>query len=114
MPSLFCGNKGNHKARDKFEKPLCRAKNSHACWDSQIALAIKWKFGIVSSEVIHNGKTRMLIKKARAKNICSNYFELLMDFVLVLVSQHRLSTWLLNLLGYMTKFERNTDYLCYS
>ena len=60
-----------------------------------------WDF--ISSEVIHSGRTHMLIKKSGATRKAINRFDLLMDFDFVLVSQRRLSARSLYYAGHMIR-----------
>ena len=66
-----------------------------------------WDF--VLSEVIHKGKTHMLIKKSRATNSTISHFELFTDFVLFLLFCYRsvdsVSTRSLTFVGHMIRFE---------
>ena len=59
----------------------------------------------ISSEIIQSGKMHMMLKKSKATNSAGNHFELLTNFVFVLVSQGRVSTSSLNFVGQMIRFE---------
>ena len=68
-----------------------------------------WDF--ISSKVIHSGKMHMLKKKTRATNNVRNHFELLKDFVFVLVSHRRLNTESLNFVGHLIRFKSGQNFV---